>query len=197
MKRLFYLTSIVLALGCSGVFPSREAGPYRPEEAQPYKPKRVEPLKQNVFNASFNRVWSATLEGLKWMRWVPVFTDELEGTIRLKEAYVYRRSGKLFRIYNWPPRQELAQSNIEDYLEKVSDYNPGFGIDPPVFSQESMRIRLIGLSGSRVKVDIDYKIRPYFSSGRFTDSVRSSGYIESLLLERIRENLSGRPLARK
>jgi len=197
MKRLFYLTPIILVLGCASIFPSGEVGPYKSEETRSYRPKKVEPLRRNVFDASFDRVWSATLEGLKWMKWVPAFTDELEGTIRLKEAYVYRKSGKLLRIYNWPPRQELAQSSIEDYLKKVSDYNPGFGIDPPAFSQESMRIKLIGLSGSRVKVEIDYKIRPYFSSGRFTDSVKSSGYIESLLLERIKENLAAKPLARR
>jgi hypothetical protein len=199
MKRLVLLIPVIFIFSCSTIFPpSRDVRPYRaPETRRPPKPKTVEPAVGNVFNASFNEVWSATLDGLKWMKWAPAFTDELEGTIRLKEAYVYRNSGKLLRIYNWPPSQETAQSNIDDYLLKVSDYNLGFNLGRPVFTQESMMVRLGGFSESKVKVDIDYEIRPYFTSVGFTDAVKSSGYIESLLLERIKENLSGRPQARR
>ena len=118
--------------------------------------------------------------------------------IRLKEAYVFRQSGKLRRIYYWPPIGVAKRSSIDDYLEKVAYYrNDFFNAERTVLSQETMEIEIISLSNSQTKVVIDYKIRPYLESGKFKEQIKSNGYIESLLLDRIRENLRDKVSLRK
>ena len=130
------------------------------------------------------------------VKWNPAFIDEKEGVIRLKEAYVYRKSGKLLRIYFWPSLEGAKQSEIDDYLEKVAYYdNSIFDSDKAVLSQENMGIKVVSLSKSQTKVEINYKIKPYLNSGKFASQVESNGYIESLLLEKIREKLKGQRLS--
>ncbi len=189
MKRIFYLIPLIFILGCAKSLPQKEA--------RPIKPKETPTLKQNnVFNAPFSEVWSATLQGLKWMKWNPAFVDKEDGTIRLKEAYVYTKSGRLFRNYRWPSKEEAKQSNVDDYVDKVVVYDKNiFDFDRPVFSQENMTIEAIKLSKSQTKVNISYKINLYLDSGKFASGVKSSGYIESLLFEQIKEGLNGKPLS--
>src|SRR3972149_5180422 len=142
MKIIFYLIPLIVILGCAKSLPQKEA--------RSIKPKETPTLKQNnVFNAPFSEVWSATLQGLKWMKWNPAFLEKEDGTIRLKEAYVYTKSGRLFRNYRWPSKEEAKQSDIDDYVD----------------------------------------------SGKFASGVKSSGYIESLLFEQIKERLNGKPLS--
>src|SRR3989337_39502 len=175
MKIIFYLIPLIVILGCAKSLPQKEA--------RSIKPKETPTLKQNnVFNAPFSEVWSATLQGLKWMKWNPAFLEKEDGTIRLKEAYVYTKSGRLFRNYRWPSKEEAKQSDIDDF-------------DRPVFSQENMTIEVIKLSKSQTKVNIRYKINLYLDSGKFASGVKSSGYIESLLFEQIKERLNGKPLS--
>jgi hypothetical protein len=182
MKRISCLIPIVLIFILSCAKP-------------PKRGAEIPPELNNVFNASFNQTWSATLAGLEWIKWSPAFTDKNEGTIRLKEAYVYRRSGNLFRAYHWPSIEEAKKSGIDDYLEKVAYYdNSIFNSNEAIISQESMEIRVISLSKSQTKVVINYKIKPYLKSGKFGDQVMSRGYIESLILQRIREKLKGKPI---
>ena len=200
MKRLLFLIPLIAILGCTSprIYTPTPVRPYKPKVTKPYKPKEDKQYKEdNVLDAPFANVWSATLAGLEWMKWIPAFTDESNGIIRLREAYVYRRSGKLLRIYTWPPRDTLEQSRIDDYLEKVSDYPGSFDWDRPIFSQESMQIRVIRLSETKTKVAIEYKIRLYLNSGKFEDGAKSNGYIESVLREKIEESLKGGPLAGK
>jgi hypothetical protein len=200
MKRALFLIPLIAILGCTSprIYTPTPVRPDRPRVTKPYQPKEDKRYKENnVFDASFTNVWSATLAGLEWMKWIPAFADESSGTIRLREAYVYRKSGKLLRIYTWPSRDEQKQEPIDDYLKKVSDYPGSFDWDRPFFSQESMQISVIRTSETRTKVAIDYKIRAYLDSGKFEDGVKSNGYIESVLLEKIGENLRGRPLAGK
>ncbi|SRR5579884_4009 len=182
MKRIPYLIPLLLIFAlCCAKPPKRGA--------------EIPPELNNVFNASFNQTWSATLAGLEWIKWSPAFTDKNEGTIRLKEAYVYRRSGNLFRAYHWPSIEEAKKSGIDDYLEKIAYYdNTIFNSNEAIISQESMEIRVISLSKSQTKVVINYKIKPYLKSGKFGDQVMSRGYIESLILQRIREKLKGKPI---
>lgn len=152
---------------------------------------------ENVFDALPEQVWSPTLAGLRWMKWDTVFIDEETRNIRLKEAYVYKKFGKMFRIYNWPPVTKTDAASIDEYLEKVARYdNDASGFDRTVFSQENMQVRLFKLSQSQTKIDIDYVIKPYLESGKFGERIRSSGYIESLLLEKIRENFGNADLTR-
>jgi hypothetical protein len=58
-----------------------------------------------------------------------------------------------------------------------------------------MTINVIKLSRSKTKVDVSYKINLYLDSGKLAGGVKSSGYIESLLFEKIGEGLSGKPLS--
>src|SRR4030067_784132 len=90
----------------------------------------------------------------------------------------------------------LKQYNIDDYVDKVVTYDKNiFDFDRPVFSQENMTIEVIKLSKSQTKVNISYKINLYLDSGKFASGVKSSGYIESLLFEQIKERLNGQPLS--
>ena len=56
---------------------------------------------------------------------------------------------------------------------------------------------VIKVSPNVTKVDIDYTIRPYTFSGKIGYEVESNGFIESLLLERIKQNLDGSPVAKR
>ncbi len=183
MKKISYLTPLILifTLSCARA---------------PKKWTQVSHKPDNVFNASFSQTWPATLAGLGWIKWSPAFIDEKEGTIRLKEAYVYRKSGNLFRAYRWPSIEEAKELGIDDYLEKVAYYdNNIFDSNKAIFSQESMVIKVVSLSKSQTKIEINYKIKPYLRSGKFGNQVRSKGYIESLLLQKVRENLKGKPIS--
>jgi hypothetical protein len=151
------------------------------------------PQPNNVFNSSAEEVSAALLEALQWMKWQPAFVDKGQGRIRLKEAYVFRQSGKLRRVYHWPPIGVAKRSSIDDYLEKIAYYRNDFFYDErAVISQETMEIEIISLPNSQTKAVIDYRIRPYLEPGKFKEQVKSNGYIESLLLDRIRENLRGK-----
>lgn len=183
MKRISYLIPLILIfiLSCAKA-PKRGA--------------EIPPELDNVFNASFSQTWSATLAGLEWIKWSPAFTDKKEGTIRLKEAYVYRRSGNLLRAYHWPSIEEAKKAGIDDYLEKVAYYdNSIFDSNEAIFSQENMGIKVVSLSKSQTKLVINYKIKPYLKSGTFGDQIRSKGYIESLLLQKVREKLKRQPVS--
>lgn len=175
MKRIPYLLILIFILSCAKA---------------PKKFTQIPPKSNNVFNASFSQTWSAILAGLEWIKWSPAFMNKGEGTIRLKEAYVYRRSGNLIRAYHWPSIEEAKKSGIDDYLEKVAYYdNNIFDPNKALFSQENMEIKVVSLSKLETKVEINYRIKPYLSSGKFGNQVRSKGYIESLLLQKIREKL--------
>ena len=167
----------------------------QPENKEPVKKVKVDPKAQNVFNAPFIDVWLAAIESTKWIKWNIAFINEREGVIRLKEAYAYRRGGKLLRTYAWPSKEDLQTSSINDYLEKVGRYNPGQS--STVFTQENLKMSVIKVSSDVTKVDIDYTIRPYTFSGKIGYQIESNGFIESLLLERIKENLDGTPVAKR
>ncbi|MCI0453818.1 MAG: hypothetical protein L0Y68_02340 [Candidatus Dadabacteria bacterium] len=188
MKGILYLIPLIFILSCA-----KEPPPLT--RTEPIKQREKAPIKSiNVFNAPFGKVWSATLQGLKWMKWNPAFVDEEDSMIRLKEAYVYTKSGKLFRNYRWPSKEEAKQSDIDNYLEKVAIYNKNiFDFDRPLFSQENMTIKVIKLSKSQTKVDVNYKINLHLASGKLDSGVKSSGYIESLLFEQIGERLNDKP----
>jgi len=165
------------------------------ETKEPVKKVKVDTSADNVFNAPFIDVWLAAIESAKWIKWNIAFLDERDGIIRLKEAYAYRKGGKLLRTYTWPDKVNLQTSSINDYLEKVGRYNPGQS--STVFTQENLKMNIIKVSDDVTKVDIDYTIRPYTFSGKIGYEIESNGFIESLLLERISESLDGRPLAKR
>ena len=140
-------------------------------------------------------MWLAAIESTNLIKWNIAFLNERDGVIRLKEAYAYRKGGKLLRTYAWPDKENLQTSSINDYLEKVGRYNPGQS--STVFTQENLKMTVVKVSANVIKVDIDYTIRPYTFSGKIGYQIDSNGFIESLLLERIKENLDGSPLAKR
>jgi len=165
------------------------------EPVKPVKQVKVDPKDENIFNAPFIDVWLAAIQSTKWIKWNIAFINEREGVIRLKEAYAYRKGGKLLRTYIWPDKQNLQTSSINDYLEKVGRYNPGE--TSTVFTQENLKMTVIKVTSNVTKVYNDYTIRPYTFSGKIGYQVESNGFIESLLLERIKENLDGSPVAQR
>ncbi|MGQ0792796.1 MAG: hypothetical protein ACT4NX_01775 [Deltaproteobacteria bacterium] len=190
MRKLLYILPIILLIGCI------QSPPPKPIIIPPQKPRTppaVKPLKPNdVFDASYAAVWSATLLGLKWVKWPPAFSSEAQGLITLREAYVYRSSGKLRRVHRFPTKEEIAASRIPDYLAKVS--RGAYGASVP-FTQEFMEVRFVKISESKTQVKITYSVKPYIGAGKFGRGLKSSGYIESLLLERIRGTLVGKTVA--
>ena len=204
-KALILLISILFAASCGSggiYYPSKnktvKVPPAKKETTQtkePDKKVKTENKAENVFNAPFIDVWLATIESANWIKWNIAFLDEREGIIRLKEAYAYRKGGKLLRIYNWPNKENLQTSSINDYLEKIGRYHPGQS--STVFTQENLKMTVIKVSPNVTKVDIDYTIRPYTFSGKIGYEVESNGFIESLFLERIKQNLDGSPVAKR
>ena len=96
----------------------------------------------------------------------------------------------------WPSIKEAKKSGINDYLERVAYYdNNIFDSNKAIFSQENMEIKVVSLSKSQTKIEINYKIKPYLRSSKFGNQVRSKGYIESLLLQKVREKLKRQPIS--
>jgi hypothetical protein len=204
-KALFLIIPIVFAVSCGSggmYYPGKNktvnvppADEQATETKKPAKKVKTNTKAENVFNAPYIDVWLAAIESTKWLKWNIAYLDEHDGVIRLIEAYAYRKGGKLLRTYTWPSKESLQTSSINDYLAKVGRYNPGQS--STVFTQENLKMTVIKVSTHVTKVDIDYTIRPYTFSGKIGYEIESNGFIESLLLERIKENLDGRPLAKR
>ncbi len=207
IKALIFLTLIFFAIGCGGggiYFPGKAKNVERPKptpspapktKTPSKKPSKVSTATKNVFDAPFIDVWVAAIESVNWNKWKIAFLDERQGTIRIKEAYAYRKDGKLMRAYTWPSKESLQTSSINDYLQKIGRYTPRHS--KTVFTQENMTINVIRVSDNVTRVDIDYTIRPYTFAGKIGYQIDSNGFIESLLLERIAENLDGSPVAKR
>ncbi len=207
MKALIFLTLIFFAVGCGSggiYYPSKAKKVKNPaptpahkvEKKPTKKPVKATTSSNNVFDAPYIDVWIAAIESVNWMiKWNIAFLDERQGIIRLKEAYAYRKDGKLLRKYSWPRKEDIQASSINDYLQKVGLYNQGHS--NTVFTQENLTMNIIKVSNTQTKVEIDYTIRPYTFSGKIGYEIESNGFIESLLLERIGENLDGSPVAKR
>lgn len=208
--RYLFVILIYLLSGCSIIKSSKEVRPRDTQPTRKYERKtegsqsrksedsnqsttaKIEPLEdENVLNASFTDVWFATIEGIKWIKWAPIYVDEKQGEILLKEAYVYNKSGSIVRTFKWPDLDSRTTTSIDDYLQKISFYNPNDVVSRPIFSQESMTINIKSVRNTKTKVEMEYKITPYLESGEFAKDVKSNDYIESVLLKKIKENLSG------
>lgn len=208
IKTLIIAIPILFAAGCGGggiYYPGKNktvnVPPPKTEKVETEKPaKTVKPAKtdsntEKVFNAPFIDVWLAAIQSTKWLKWNIAFINEREGVIRLKEAYAYRKEGKLLRTYMWPNKQDLQTSSINDYLEKVGRYSPGQS--STVFTQENLKMTVTKVSSDVTNVDIDYTIRPYTFAGKIGYQIESNGFIESLLFEQMKKNLDTRPVAKR
>lgn len=188
MKRILLLLIIVFFIqGCSGI-----PRPGIFEESEPVaKPEQKEDDKKfsgNILNYGVNQSVKALVEAVEWAKWDIAFINEEAGTIILKEAYVYRKDGKLLRVYHWPEGQYIASSDISDYIDKVTTSSTFFS-EKVSFTQESMRIELTEISGNRTEINFVYTIRPFKLSESIKSRLSSSGYIENLILERASKSL--------
>ena len=118
----------------------------KPENKIP-ETKKQKPLKKDflntlIVNTTENTALEATLFAIKWVKW-KIFSENYDnGIILLKEAYIYSDNGKLKRIYHWPPKELLSQSNISGYLKKVAIPDSKISFRNVAFTQENMKIVL-------------------------------------------------------
>lgn len=194
-ERSLLLVPLALLFACSS-FSFNDLIPNR-SGTRVYTHKKDETTKPtssdsaNIFNTNFKHALSATLEGVIWLKWEPVYINEDDGVIILKESYVYKRDGRLNRRFSWPPANIYNHSDINDYLKRIGEYNTFSYNQKPLFSQERMKIKLKQLSTHKIKIDIEYQIKPFLASGHFGDELLSNGYIEQQLLDKIREEITG------
>lgn len=203
MRKLIYLLPILLIIGCSRprvYIPESYRVKRDPAESGQTVEKEAaiitagEADKPYKINAPYKESWRAALESVNYLKWPPAFMEEQDGVIRLKEAYVYRKNGKLIRSYTFPSQGDIQRSNINDYLEKVARYTPGSA--RTAFTQENLKITIIKISDDATEIEIDYSIRPYTFDGKIGYEVISDGYIESLIIDRMKEDLGTKPVAR-
>jgi len=203
MRKILLLLPFLLAAGCS------RPSVYIPESYRTKRPSEAETNAQETesaivtsgkseeytnFNAPYDRVWTAALESVEILKWPIAFIDPAEGVIRLKEAYVYRKSGRLLRSYTYPSKSDIQSSSINDYLEKVAKYTPGTA--NTVYTQENLKVTLKKISEEVTEVKIDYSIRPYTYQGTIGYEVLSNGYIDSMIIDKMKEELTPQPVAR-
>jgi hypothetical protein len=145
------------------------------------------------FNAPYEQVFNAAVDSVQLLKWPVAFVEQQDGSIRLQEAYVYKKGGKLFRSYTYPSRSDTSNSNINYYLEKVAKYTPGTA--DTIFTQENLKIKVTRISDSVTGVKIDYSIRPYTLAGTIGYEVMSNGYIESIIIDHMKKIITGKPVA--
>lgn len=203
MRKILLLLPFLLAAGCSrpSVYIPESYRTKRPSEAES-RAKETESAivtagkseEYTNFKAPYDRVWTAALESVEFLKWPIAFIDPTEGVIRLKEAYVYRKNGKLLRAYTYPSKADIQSSSINDYLEKIAKYTPGTA--NTVYTQENLKVTLKKISDEITEVKIDYSIRPYTYQGTIGYEVLSNGYIDSMIIDKMKEDLTPQPVAR-
>ncbi|HKQ32368.1 MAG TPA: hypothetical protein VJV40_04120 [Thermodesulfobacteriota bacterium] len=145
------------------------------------------------FKAPFDKVFTAAVESVQYLQWNIAFVEQQDGTIRLQEAYVYEKNGKLYRSYIWPSSSYTSSSNVNYYLEKVGKYSPG--TSDTHFTQENLKVTVKKVSDDLTEVKIDYYIHPYTYQGTIGYEVMSNGYIESIIIDHMKDILAGKPVA--
>lgn len=194
LKNLFFAIIFSLVVcSCAGI--SKEDILKIPKEQDIETPSSDLPDKEDdrkntaIFEYPPDKVWNAANESIYWIKWKPFMNDKENNVLVLKEAYVYENADSIKRIYNWPPMKELEKSDLSDYLEKVSMVEDGDIRKNTMFTQENMRIRITGESGDKTRVTILYEVIPHLRDGEIGNILTSSFYIESIVLNKISENL--------
>ena len=189
---LFLILSILSLANCTKI-PTDKI--YKKPENKIPQTKKDKPVKKPsansiIIDASEDRALDATLYAVKWIKW-KIFSENYDnGTISLKEAYVYTQDGKLKRIYHWPPKDSLAQSNISGYLNKVVIPDKELSFNDVAFTQENMKILISGTPDGKMEITADYIIFPYMKNLELGPQLHSSLYIEDILFSKIREYLA-------
>jgi hypothetical protein len=202
MRKVFILLPLLLVVGCA------EKTVYIPES---YKVKnqhayheKKDAMEAEIvtagkkeqhynFKAPMDEVFNAAVRSVAFLQWPIAFTNEEEGMIRLQEAYVYSKNGKIYRSYTYPSSADTRHSDINYYLERVAQYTPGTAAT--IFSQENLKITLEKVSDNTTDMKIDYSIRPYTLGGPIGYEVLSNGYIESIIIDNMKDILVGKPVA--
>ncbi|MEE9193213.1 MAG: hypothetical protein V3U21_01630 [Thermodesulfobacteriota bacterium] len=142
-----------------------------------------------VLNTTEDKALDATLFGVKWIKW-KLFSENYDnGIILLKEAYVYSENDKLIRIYHWPPKSSMAQSDITGYLNKIAVSDSTISFNDVAFTQENMRIMISETPDKQIKITAEYLIFPYMKNLELGPQLHSSLYIEEILFGKIKEYL--------
>ena len=142
-----------------------------------------------VLNTTEDKALDATLFGVKWIKW-KLFSENYDnGIILLKEAYVYSENDKLIRIYHWPPKSSMAQSDITGYLNKIAVSDSTISFNDVAFTQENMRIMISEAPDKQIKITAEYLIFPYMKNLELGTQLHSSFYIEEILFGKIKEYL--------
>lgn len=142
-----------------------------------------------VLNTTEDKALDATLFGVKWIKW-KLFSENYDnGIILLKEAYVYSENNKLIRIYHWPPKSSMAQSDITGYLNKIAVSDSTISFNDVAFTQENMRIMISETPDKQIKITAEYLIFPYMKNLELGPQLHSSLYIEEILFGKIKEYL--------
>jgi len=188
---LLLICTILLLANCSKI-PTEKI--YKKPENKIPQTKKEKPsiTKSNnsiVLNTSEDKALDATLYGIKWIKW-KLFSENYEnGVIQLKEAYVYTENGKLKRIYHWPPKSSMAQSDITGYLNKIAVSDGDISFKDVAFTQENMRIMISKTPERQMKITTEYIIFPYMKNLELGPQLQSSLFIEDILFGKIREYL--------
>jgi hypothetical protein len=203
MRKIIFLIPLLLVVSCAkkSVYIPES---YRVKNQHSYEDKKDDMEAEIVtagkkeqhinFNAPMEKVYEAAVRSVAFLQWPIAFSNEEEGTIRLKEAYVYGKGGKIYRSYTYPSHSDTRHSNINYYLERVARYTPGTAAT--IFTQENLKITLKKVSDTKTDVIIDYSIRPYTLDGTIGYEVISNGYIESIIVDNMKDILAGKPIAR-
>ncbi len=166
----------------------------KPENKIP-QTKKDKPVKKQASNSIIvetteDKALDATMFAVKWVRWKLFSENYSNGTILLKEAYVYSENGKLKRIYHWPPKGSIEQSDITDYLKKIVIPDSSIQFSDVAFTQENMKIIISETPGGRIKITAEYLIFPYMKDLRLGPQLHSSLYIEEILFSKIKDYLA-------
>ena len=188
MKYFIVLMMLISFASCSKI-PSGDIFKEPKPEVDKTIPKKEIWSNSGDLNGTYDEVWYATIESIKWMKWKTFLTDKKSGSIVLKEAYVYKKDGNLKRIYHWPPKDQILNSDMREYIKTISNIKDSAILDNTGFTHENMRITLKKSEDNKVRIALEYSVFPYLKSMILGDQIESNYYIESLILEKTKENL--------
>ena len=189
ISAIFFITVLSL-ISCSKI--PTEKIYKKPDKTSETKKKTPKKGLSNeiVLDTTEEKALDATLFAIKWIKW-QVFSENYEnGLIALREAYVYSENDKLKRIYHWPPKDRIQQSDITGYLRKVVIPDGKIPFSQVAFTQENMKINISKTGSNRIKITIDYIIFPYMKNLDLGSQLHSSYYIEDIIFGKIKEYLA-------
>ncbi len=185
------LVRTFLILLCAGLFTGCvgriQAGP-----PVTYKNETV------TFNAGYDEVWDATLTAVDETSWNVKSSDKTKGEIKLQPSFVYNPAfAEYVRIYKEPTNKQIEDSNVEPYLREISYFEkvtPPPAPPHPLFSRETMTIKVEGFSAVSTGVKINYMIEPFndYQIG-YLGTVPSKGKLENSIYKRINEIITHEP----